>query len=784
MNQPIEDPASLLAALNRGESLPAHWYTDSEITQREIHRIFRKTWGYVGPLKELTNQGDYIAGYIGEIPVVVLRNESGLAAFVNVCRHRRHEVMKGRGNAKMMQCGYHAWVYDLTGCLKGAPRSATEPNFQLADYPLLSLKVDTLGPWVFVNADPAAEPVRAYFGNVLDIIAESGLDLDTLEFYSRDSWVSQSNWKTMLENYLECYHCAIAHPGFSAAIDVQPENYDLAAHGWLASQVGHVRQSALEGKSAVKIYDARGDVAQSQYHLLFPNLTININPGFPNLSLDIWMPDGPNGTKGFSEQYFGPGVTEEFAAALIAFNVEVGKEDDDLTNSVQRGLIAGIPARGRFLTNSEHLVVHFQKLVVNCLTGDEKAQRVDSPIAQESDKRTVPAAPDASQPAADAPNAYVPLEVFNIEPESEVITSFYLRRVDGKKLAPWEPGQFLPIRVTIPGQDKPALRTYTLSTAANPDHYRLSIRRGEGNALVSRFMHASVREGFRIEAMSPRGKFVLKASGRPVVLLSGGVGLTPMIAMATHLVEDGKRTGKFRPVYFIHGTNHGGSHAFAKLIDNLKSQHPGLKSHICYSEPRDIDKLGKTHDTVGHVTMDVLKQVLPFGQHDFYLCGPPPFMKTLHDGLLAVGVPKDQIHYESFGAATVPKTQAAAAAAKANGHDVAPAAPPAVEKPVAPAALESSLVGPVQVRFAKSGVEGKWTREKGTLLEFAEGLGLAPAFACRSGICGTCTTRITAGGVHYVEEPIASRGAGDVLLCCSIPRAGTGEDEEAVVLDA
>jgi choline monooxygenase len=137
MTQPIEDSGQLLAALDRGESLPAHWYTDPEITRREVHHIFRKTWCYVGPLKELADEGDYITGYVGEIPVVVLRNERGLAAFVNVCRHRRHEVMKGRGKATTMKCGYHAWVYDLAGCLKGAPRSAAEPNFRLADYPLL-----------------------------------------------------------------------------------------------------------------------------------------------------------------------------------------------------------------------------------------------------------------------------------------------------------------------------------------------------------------------------------------------------------------------------------------------------------------------------------------------------------------------------------------------------------------------------------------------------------------------------------------------------------------------
>jgi phenylpropionate dioxygenase-like ring-hydroxylating dioxygenase large terminal subunit len=370
MNQPIEDPGGLLAALDRGESLPAHWYTDPSITAREIEDIFRKTWNYIGPAKELANRGDYITGYAGEVPVVVIRNESGLAAFVNVCRHRRHEVMKGRGNSKIMQCGYHAWTYDLTGCLKGAPRSAAEPNFRLADYPLLPIRVESLGPFVFVNLDAHAKSLSSYFEDLLNIIAKTGIHMESLELYSREDWNGNANWKTMLENYLECYHCAVAHPGFSAAIDVKAENYDLTMHGWFASQLGDVRQSALEGKSSIPIYDVRGEVAQSQYHLLWPNITININPGFPNLSIDVWVPDGPNKSKGFSEQYFGPGVSEDFARDLIAFNKQVGHEDDVLTNSVQRGLIGGIPDRGRFLMNSEHLCIHFQKLVVQALAGD------------------------------------------------------------------------------------------------------------------------------------------------------------------------------------------------------------------------------------------------------------------------------------------------------------------------------------------------------------------------------------------------------------------------------
>ncbi len=445
MSQILEDPASLLAGLDQGMSIPAHWYTDPDITAREIELIFRKSWNYIGPARELQKVGDYITGYAGGLPVVVIRNETGLAAFVNVCRHRRHEVMKGRGCANVIQCGYHAWAYDLHGLLKRAPRSAAEPNFRLEDFPLLPIRVETLGPFAFVNVDRSAPPLQSYFGNVLDIIAGSGINLDALELYSREQWSSDANWKTMLENYLECYHCPVAHPGFSAAIDVIPDNYHLTAHGWFLSQVGQVRPSALEGKTAVKIYDARGELKQAQYHVLWPNFTININPGFSNLSIDVWMPDGPNHTKGFSEQYFGPGVSEEFARELIAFNRQVGEEDDTLTNSVQRGLIGGLPNQGRFLTNSEHLVVNFQKLVVNALSKAPAAakQAVEAQAATPRTSLISVNEADSLIPQAER-NSYFPVEVARIEPECDVISSFYLRRTDGTRLTPLGAGPVSP----------------------------------------------------------------------------------------------------------------------------------------------------------------------------------------------------------------------------------------------------------------------------------------------------------------------------------------------------
>lgn len=199
MSQIVDNPVGLLAALDRGESLPAEWYTDRSPSGRS-HMSSARPRTISRPLSELKNLGDYITGYAGGVPVVVMRNQAGLVGFVNVCRHRRHEVMKGRGNARVMRCGYHAWTYDLTGCLKGAPRSAREPNFRLESFPLLPIRAEPLGPFVFVNVALGAAPLHAYFGPVLEIIAESGINLDTLELYSREAWQSRSNWKTMLEN--------------------------------------------------------------------------------------------------------------------------------------------------------------------------------------------------------------------------------------------------------------------------------------------------------------------------------------------------------------------------------------------------------------------------------------------------------------------------------------------------------------------------------------------------------------------------------------------------------
>jgi choline monooxygenase len=353
------------ADLDRGLSLPASWYTDPTIAALEQVRIFRRTWQYVGRTDQVAAVGDYFTGSVGGIPLVVVHTAEGLQALVNVCRHRRHEVMSGEGNCAVLQCPYHAWTYNLDGSLRAAPRSEREAVFSKEAYPLLSLRLETWGRWIFVNADANAAPLASRLGELPRLLAASGMDLGQLKLWKREGWTRQANWKVTLENFLECYHCPVQHPAFSAVIDVQPEAYRLEAHEWFSSQAGSVRETV---SGAEHPYDAEGEVREAQYHYLWPNFTISINPGQPNLEIDVRMPDGPGRTRGFSEHYFGPDVGEAWAAEMMRFNAQVGAEDDRLTDSVQRGLGAGLPEQGRFLLNSEHLIVLFQKLVLAALS--------------------------------------------------------------------------------------------------------------------------------------------------------------------------------------------------------------------------------------------------------------------------------------------------------------------------------------------------------------------------------------------------------------------------------
>src|SRR3954449_12648947 len=226
-------------------TLPYAWYRDPEILRLEEERIFRGSWQYVGHLGEVPAPGSFFTSRVGRTPILVTRARDGeLRGFLNVCRHRGFPVAEGAGRRETIQCPYHAWTYGLEGSLRAAPRSEEEPDFPREELGLCSVAVDTWGPFVFVNVGRDPEPLAEALGSMPAQVAELGLDVDSLRFYTRWEAEIAANWKVVCENFLECYHCQVAHPQLASMIDVSAEAYALSTEGRLSSQRGAPREGA------------------------------------------------------------------------------------------------------------------------------------------------------------------------------------------------------------------------------------------------------------------------------------------------------------------------------------------------------------------------------------------------------------------------------------------------------------------------------------------------------------------------------------------------------------
>jgi phenylpropionate dioxygenase-like ring-hydroxylating dioxygenase large terminal subunit len=351
-----------LESLAEGLTLPASWYTDPAVLRLEHERIFRRTWQYAGHTGQVAERGDYFTCRAGDVPVVVVRDrEQSVRAFANVCRHRAHEVARGAGRRETLQCPYHAWTYGLDGSLRKAPRSDREPGFDRSAFSLAPVRVETWGPFVFVNADPEAGPLADALAELPALLAGGGVDVAALRFHSRAPTELDANWKVACENYLECYHCAVAHPAFSAQIDVSPDAYRLEESETFWSQYAALRDG---GKPS---YDARGEVERGQFHLLWPNVKLNVVPGRPNVSIGPVLPVSPERSSGFLDYFFADDADDAWIEDVLAFDDQVGREDKGLVESVQRGLASGAVERGRLLLNSEHLIHGFQRRVAETL---------------------------------------------------------------------------------------------------------------------------------------------------------------------------------------------------------------------------------------------------------------------------------------------------------------------------------------------------------------------------------------------------------------------------------
>ncbi|RQR56642.1 pyridoxamine 5'-phosphate oxidase [Burkholderia sp. Bp9140] len=346
------------------------------------------------------------------------------------------------------------------------------------------------------------------------------------------------------------------------------------------------------------------------------------------------------------------------------------------------------------------------------------------------------ASASTSASASASPSGWRPLRIAKVVDEAHAIRSFHFEPADGGALPAYEAGQHLTLRVALPGGDAPAIRSYTLSDAPGAPHYRITVKR-EGR--VSAWLHDHARAGMTLDAQMPRGRFTFDvASPRPAVLVSAGIGITPMFAMLRRALADGTPS---RRVVFVHGARETADRPFAAELTRIADADARVSLHWFDSRPR--------HDGAarpGRIDVAQLKRVLPFDDYDFYLCGPSVFMRDLYDGLRALNVPDERIRFEAFGSSSVVRS-----ATRATG---------------------APSVASVPVVFRRTGRDVAWTPADGTLLEFAEGHGVAVPSECRSGSCGTCATRVLSGAVDYVQAHDAAVEPGCALLCVARPVEG------------
>lgn len=359
---------------------------------------------------------------------------------------------------------------------------------------------------------------------------------------------------------------------------------------------------------------------------------------------------------------------------------------------------------------------------------------------------------DARMASAAIREQWRPWLVARIVEESRTIRSLYLEPADGAGMPTFHAGQHIPLRVHIPGQPHPLIRTYSLSSAPSDDFLRISVKR---DGIVSTYLHEQLEIGSLIETRAPQGQFVLDVEQRrPVVLLAAGVGAAPLLAMLREILYQNYRHRRSRSIWWIQSARNLSELAFRDELSELQ-QRAGYPLHLVrlLSQPEDGAHDSEASELDGRIDIPLLKALLPFDDYDFHLCGPSSFTQDLYDGLRGLNISDQRIHAESFGPSSLRRRLD-------------------LSSPVV--ALPSAATSAVPVLFEKSAKEARWNPQSGSLLELAESRGLSPEFSCRGGSCGTCKTRIVSGQVAYPQPPAELPESGQVLICCAIPAAADG----------
>jgi choline monooxygenase len=352
----------------RSWALPATLYTDPRMVEIEREAIFGRSWQFVGHAEKLRAPGSYLATTVAGKPIVAVRDREGvLRAFYNVCRHRAHELLKGEGKANLITCPYHAWTYHLDGRLRTARGAEKQPHFKSEELCLAEVGIEEFCSLIFVNLDTSAAPLAQQSGNLAREIAHYAPDLGQLTFAHRLTYTIEANWKAIVDNFLECYHCPVAHKDFCSLVEM--DTYKVTTHGIYSSHM------AKAGRGANTAYAVNGaTVTDHAVWHLWPNMALMRYPGRGNFMVWKFVPAGPEQTYEEFDFFFEtatPNEAERQAIEYIDKTLQV--EDIGLVESVQRGMRTPAFPAGRYVIDpkgsgmSEHAVHHFHGLVLDAL---------------------------------------------------------------------------------------------------------------------------------------------------------------------------------------------------------------------------------------------------------------------------------------------------------------------------------------------------------------------------------------------------------------------------------
>ena len=358
------------SAPEKSHTIPARYYHDSSIYEHEKEAVFYRSWWFVGHANQLLKSGDYITAQIQDQSIFVIRGrDSSINGFYNVCQHRGHGLLKGNGRTQAIVCPYHAWSYGHDGELRNARNTDEMINFDKCDFSLKSVQVEVFCSMVFVNLDPEAIALKEQTGDLEDEIRHYCPKIDDLIFAQRDNYDVKANWKVLVDNFLECYHCDPAHKDFVDLVDM--DSYRTITNGIYSSQCSG--KARTTDNNAFKFTPGDVDFGYAGW-FLWPNLTIWVYPGESNISTLQMIPDGPVNTIEYQDWFIQTPVPSKEMSDAMKYQKDVLQpEDVSLCESVQKGLHSKGYNQGRFVIDkeltelSEHAVHHFQKLYIDAI---------------------------------------------------------------------------------------------------------------------------------------------------------------------------------------------------------------------------------------------------------------------------------------------------------------------------------------------------------------------------------------------------------------------------------